>query len=136
MIETKNLTKKFGQNTALNNLNFKVNEGEIFCFLGANGAGKTTTINLLLGFLEPTTGEAFVNGLNVQSNLEVTRAAVAYIPEQVSLYPELTGYENLEFFVKLSGKLHNPDFLVTCLNDAGLAVEFHDRASSTYSKGP
>ena len=64
MIETKNLTKEFGQNTALNNLNFIVNEGEIFCFLGANGAGKTTTINLL-GFLEPTTGEAFINGLNV-----------------------------------------------------------------------
>ncbi|MAC92049.1 MAG: ABC transporter ATP-binding protein [Woeseiaceae bacterium] len=135
MIETKNLTKKFGQNTALNNLNFKISDGEIFCFLGANGAGKTTTINLLLGFLEPTTGEALINGLNVQSNLEMTRSSVAYIPEQVSLYPELTGYENLEFFVKLAGKTHGSDFLVTCLNDAGLAVEFHDKASSTYSKG-
>ena len=135
MIETKNLTKKFGQNTALNNLNFKISDGEIFCFLGANGAGKTTTINLLLGFLEPTTGEALINGLNVQSNLEMTRSSVAYIPEQVSLYPELTGYENLEFFVKLAGKTHDSDFLVTCLNDAGLTVEFHDKASSTYSKG-
>ena len=135
MIKTKSLTKKFDQSIVLNGLDFNVDKGEIFCFLGANGAGKTTTINLLLGFLEPTSGEALINGLNVQDNLEATRAAVAYIPEQVSLYPELTGFENLDFFVKLAGKSHDLDFLVSCLEDAGLACEFHDSLSSTYSKG-
>ena len=90
MIETKKLTKKFGKNIALNNLDFNVEKGEIFCFLGANGAGKTTTINLLLGFLEPTSGEALINGLIVQDNIEASRSTLAYIPEQVSLYPELT----------------------------------------------
>jgi len=135
MIETKKLTKKFGKNIALNNLDFNVEKGEIFCFLGANGAGKTTTINLLLGFLEPTSGEALINGLNVQNNIEASRSSLAYIPEQVSLYPELTGYENLEFFVKLAGKSHTSDFLVSCLENAGLAGDFHNITSNTYSKG-
>ena len=135
MIETKKLTKKFGKNIALNNLDFNVEKGEIFCFLGANGAGKTTTINLLLGFLEPTSGEALINGLNVQNNIEASRSSLAYIPEQVSLYPELTGYENLEFFVKLAGKSHTSDFLVSCLENAGLAGDFHNITTNTYSKG-
>ncbi len=135
MIETKNLTKTFDQNTVLEGLEFKVEKGEIFCFLGANGAGKTTTINLLLGFLKPTNGEALINGLSVKDNIEATRAAVAYIPEQVSLYPEFTGMENLEFFVKLAGKTNDPDYLASCLEDAGLASEFHHSYSSTYSKG-
>jgi|TARA_B110000444_G_scaffold86328_1_gene81611 ABC-2 type transport system ATP-binding protein len=135
MIETRNLSKKFGQNTVLDSLNFSVSQGEIFCFLGANGAGKTTTINLLLGFLKPTSGEAFINEMDVQDNLETTRAAVAYIPEQVSLYPELTGFENLEFFVRLARKPHDSEFLVSCLENAGLACEFHNMFSSTYSKG-
>lgn len=135
MIETKNLTKTFDQSTVLEGLEFKVEKGEIFCFLGANGAGKTTTINLLLGFLKPTNGEALINGLSVKDNIEATRAAVAYIPEQVSLYPEFTGMENLEFFVKLAGKTNDPDYLASCLEDAGLASEFHHSYSSTYSKG-
>lgn len=66
MLEAIQLTKKFGALTALNSLDLKVGAGEIVCLLGANGAGKTTTINLFLGFLEPTSGEALVNGLNVQ----------------------------------------------------------------------
>ena len=84
MIETKKLTKKFGKNIALNNLDFNVEKGEIFCFLGANGAGKTTTINLLLGFLEPTSGEALINGLNVQEKIESTRSSLEKITEQDS----------------------------------------------------
>ena len=68
MITTTNLTKKYGEHTALNQLNLKVNEGEIYCLLGANGAGKTTTINLLLGFVSPTSGSAHISQLNVHEN--------------------------------------------------------------------
>ena len=65
MLETKHLTKKYNSTTALNDLNLKVNAGEIYCLLGANGAGKTTTINLLMNFIQPTSGEAFINRMDV-----------------------------------------------------------------------
>lgn len=135
MISIHNLTKVFGEHTALQNLNITVEEGEIFCFLGANGAGKTTTINLLLGFLEPTEGDAYIDGKSLLTDPVSTRTNTAYIPEQVALYPELTGLENLEFFSKLAGKMHDQAFLITCLENAGLAAEFHNKPSSTYSKG-
>ena len=77
MIETRNLSKKFGQNTVLDNLNFSVSQGEIFCFLGANGAGKTTTINLLLGFLKPTSGEAFIHKMIVLIAVPISISALS-----------------------------------------------------------
>ena len=135
-LSIKNLSKKYNSGVqALKSVSFDVEKGDFFALLGPNGAGKTTTINLLLGFLEPTSGEALINGLNVQDNIEASRSSLAYIPEQVSLYPELTGYENLEFFVKLAGKSHTSDFLVSCLEDAGLAGDFHNITTNTYSKG-
>jgi ABC-2 type transport system ATP-binding protein len=102
LLLAQNLTKKFKSNLALSDLNLTVCESEIVCLLGANGAGKTTTINLFLGFLKPTSGKAFVDGLEVSENLNEVRAKLAYVPEQVSLYPSLTGLENLDYFVKLS----------------------------------
>ena len=92
------LTKKFQSKTALHELNLSVRRSEVVCLLGANGAGKTTTINLFLGFLKPTTGAAYVDGLEVSSNLDEVRKKIAYVPEQVSLYPSLTGLENLDYF--------------------------------------
>ena len=102
LLLAQNLTKKFKSNSALCDLNLTVRESEILCLLGANGAGKTTTINLFLGFLKPTSGKAFVDGLDVCENLNEVRKKLAYVPEQVSLYPSLTGLENLDYFVKLS----------------------------------
>ena len=107
MLEAKQLTKKFGALTALDALDLKVDVGEVVCLLGANGAGKTTTINLFLGFLEPSSGAAFVNGLNVQQAPLETKKHLAYIPEQVALYPQLTGIENLDYFSTFVGRPPN-----------------------------
>lgn len=134
-IEIKGLRKQFGPKTALAGLNLSVSPGEIVCLLGANGAGKTTTINLLLGFLEPTNGTALINGCNSAIEPLMARENIAYIPEKVALYPELTGYENLEFFSKLAGGNSSKSELMDCLNKAGFPLESVNLPSSDYSKG-
>lgn len=103
MIKTKNLTKKYGDFTALHNLNIEIKEGEIFCLLGANGAGKSTTINLLLNFISPTSGNAFINELDVVENTKKTKSFLTYIPENLMLYPTLTAVENLDYFLGIGG---------------------------------
>lgn len=135
MLEAKQLTKKFGALTALESLDLKVDSNEIVCLLGANGAGKTTTINLFLGFLEPTSGGAFVNSLNVSQAPLETKKHLAYIPEQVALYPQLSGLENLDFFLRLSGAKHSSAKLLSILKDAGLDETAARRRASSYSKG-
>ena len=102
MLIAKNLTKKFGSFTALDSLNLSVGAGEVFCLLGANGAGKTTTINLFMGFIRPTSGQATINGLDVAYRSTETKKYLAYIPETLNLYGNLTGSENLQFFAGLS----------------------------------
>jgi len=103
MLEAKGLSKSDNGHAALKDLNLTVAPGEVFCLLGANGAGKTTTINLFLNFIQPTAGAAHVNGLDVtQASLE-SKNYFAYIPEQVPLYRNLTGLENLEYFTALAG---------------------------------
>lgn len=104
ILEALGLTKTFGKATALDNLNLSVKAGEIVCLLGANGAGKTTTLNLFLGFLAPTSGEARVAGNSVHENPAATRAMLGYVAEIVSLYPTLSGAENLAFFHALAGR--------------------------------
>jgi ABC-2 type transport system ATP-binding protein len=89
MLEAHDLTKRYGAHTALNGLTLTVAPGEVFCLLGANGAGKTTTINLFLNFIEPTSGTAHINGLDVTKAPLETKKHVAYIPEQVRLYRNL-----------------------------------------------
>lgn len=135
MLEAKKLSKSYGPHWALKDLSINIAAGEIFCFLGANGAGKTTTINLFLGFLEPTEGDALIDGKVVSADPIAARENIAYIPEQVALYPDLTGYENLEFFAKLAGKNMSKNELLECLHKAGLPKEAVDKASSNYSKG-
>jgi ABC-2 type transport system ATP-binding protein len=104
MLKAQNLGRQFDNTWALRALDLDVAPGEIQCLLGANGAGKTTTINLFLGFLQPSCGAAFVNGQEVARDARAARAQLAYVPEQVALYPTLTGVENLEYFTKLAGK--------------------------------
>ena len=98
MLEAVNLTKTYGKQNALDALNLSVKKGEIFCLLGQNGAGKTTTINLFLGLIEATSGEALVNGISIKPNQNSTTKMIAYIPEVVQLYGNLSGVENLDFF--------------------------------------
>ena len=103
IIKTENLTKEYGQVTAVKKLNLKIKEGEIFGLLGPNGAGKTTTILMLMGLTEPTAGRALVAGRNVLwEPLEVKRI-IGYLPDNVGFYEELTGRENLQYTARLNG---------------------------------
>ena len=136
MLKTLDLTKKYQDTTALDALNLTVEAGEIYCLLGANGAGKTTTINLLLNFIQPDGGKAFIKGLDVTENPLETKKFIAYIPEQVNLYRNLTGLENLEYFTSLAGQTdYRADDLRQFLRDAGLQSAAIDRRVSGYSKG-
>jgi ABC-2 type transport system ATP-binding protein len=104
VLEARDLTKRYGDHLALDRLTFTVAAGETLCLLGANGAGKTTTLNLFLGFTVPTTGQALVAGHDVAANPAAARAALGYVAEVVSLYPSLSGAENLAFFAQLAGQ--------------------------------
>jgi ABC-2 type transport system ATP-binding protein len=135
MLEAINLSKSYKEHVALNNLNLTINEGNIYCLLGANGAGKSTTINLFLNFIEPTNGEARINGMCVHRNSLESKKYLTYIPENLMLYPMLSGFENLEFFCGLSGKKYPKDQLISFLREAGLQENFIHKRVSTYSKG-
>lgn len=135
MLTATNLTKKYGDHTALNALNLTIKEGEIFALLGQNGAGKTTTINLFLGFIEPTSGELEINNISVTANNQETKKHVAYIPETVMLYPNLTGLENLKFFSSLAGFNYSDGELTYFLDKAGLQAKAHNQNLGSYSKG-
>jgi ABC-2 type transport system ATP-binding protein len=97
-IETISLTKRFGAFTAVDQISFAVERGEIFGFLGPNGAGKTTTIRILMGLIEPTSGAARVLGYDVTRQAEAIRAGIGYMSQRFSLYNDLTVVENLNFF--------------------------------------
>ncbi|WP_159467838.1 ABC transporter ATP-binding protein [Dyadobacter sp. 3J3] len=135
MLEAKNLTKKYGSYTALNKLNLTIQEGEIFALLGQNGAGKTTTINLFLGFLEPTEGSATINGVSVAEYPQEIKKYLAYIPETVMIYPNLTGIENLQYFSSLAGFDYSKKELADLLSRAGLQSQAFEQRLSGYSKG-
>ncbi|WP_109434250.1 ABC transporter ATP-binding protein [Aquimarina sp. AU119] len=135
MITTNNLTKKYNDQTALDQLNLQVGKGEIYCLLGANGAGKTTTINLLLGFIEPTSGDALINDLNVFENPKETKKFLAYIPENLMLYPSLSAIENLDYFSGIAGKKLSKENLISFLIEAGLQEDAFEKRVSAFSKG-
>ena len=97
-IEVKNLTKKFGSFTSVDNISFNVKHAEIFGFLGANGAGKSTTIRMLCGILEPTSGDAMVGGFSVAKNPDGVKKNIGYMSQRFSLYNDLAVGENLDFF--------------------------------------
>ena len=134
MLKISNVETFYGKIQALRGVDLDVNQGEIVSLIGSNGAGKSTTINMLLGFIEPDSGSATINEINV-SNHDESRLNIGYISENVSLYPYLTGYENLEYFCKLSGKNLSKSKLKSLLNECGLEEEVHNRMLSKYSKG-
>jgi ABC-2 type transport system ATP-binding protein len=135
MLQAKNLTKTYGEQTALHSLNLTINEGEIFALLGQNGAGKTTTINCFLGFIQPSGGSASINGVSVAENALETKKYLAYIPETVMLYPNLSGIENLKFFSSLAGFSYGKEELSSFLSKAGLQNTAHNQRVGGYSKG-
>ncbi|WP_200411654.1 ABC transporter ATP-binding protein [Virgibacillus salexigens] len=103
VLQTTNLTKKFGKFTALDGVNIEVNEGEVYGFIGPNGAGKSTTIRILLGILKATKGNVTIFGKDAWSDAVSIHERIAYVPGDVNLWPNLTGGEVIDLFVKLRG---------------------------------
>lgn len=103
VLETKNLTKIYNGTPVVNNLNLKIEEGEIFGFLGPNGAGKTTTILMILGLTEPSSGEVSVFGYNSTREPLKVKRITSYLPENVGFYEDLTAWENLIYVTRLNG---------------------------------
>lgn len=101
MIEVKNVTKKYGDFTAVKNINFNIKEGEIVGLLGPNGAGKSTTMNMITGYIEPTEGEIIINGNNISKNPKKAKAQIGYMPEGVPLYSDLTVKEFVTYMAEL-----------------------------------
>ena len=103
VIEVENLTKKFGDFTAVNSISFEVKKGEIFGFLGANGAGKATAMKMLIGIAKPTSGNAQVAGFDVFSQPEEIKKNIGYMSQKFALYDDLTVKENITFFGGIYG---------------------------------
>ena len=135
MLQAKNLTKEFNSKKVLDDVNLSVNKNEVYCLLGQNGAGKTTTINIFLGFIEASGGQALINGKEVHSSRAEANKMIAYIPEVVQLYGNLSGIENLDFFSRLAGFAYTHAELAEFLGKSGLQGEAQSRRLSTYSKG-
>jgi ABC-2 type transport system ATP-binding protein len=136
ILEARSLVKKYGDLTAVNDVNLAIQQGEIFGLLGPNGAGKTTIISIITGLLEPTNGSITVDGLDLQTDTNAVKAKLGLVPQELALYPTLTTRDNLDFFGSiygLGGK-HLRERV-----DAMLAmVELTDRADEavkTYSGG-
>jgi ABC-2 type transport system ATP-binding protein len=135
MLTAKQLNKRYGDTLALQSLDLAVSAGEIYALLGPNGAGKTTTINCFLGFVTPDGGKACVGGRDVAAEPLAARRQLAYIPEQVNLYGQFSGLENLAYFAELAGHRYDESRLRGFLVEAGLASEDHLRRAIGYSKG-
>ena len=133
MLQAKELCMRYDDKLALKDLSFSVAPGEIFCLLGQNGAGKTTTINIFLGLLTPTSGEALLDTASVTHT--AVRKSIAYIPEIVQLYGNLSGLENLEFFSRLAGFVYTKEALADFLRQADLQEDAYQKRLATYSKG-
>ena len=137
MLQAIDLSKRYedGQ-LALDNLSLDVNEGEIFCLLGANGAGKTTTINLFLNFIEPSSGQALINGIDVTKRPLEAKKHVAYVSENVMLYGNFTARQNLDFFARLGGRtdLTREDYHMM-MRQVGLQESAFEARVKTFSKG-
>jgi ABC-2 type transport system ATP-binding protein len=101
VLEARGLTKRYNSITAVDGVSFQVNAGEVYGYLGPNGSGKSTTVKMLVGFLEPTVGHIFLDGVDIRSDLIGYRRQLGYVPEEPQLYPYLSGKEYLELVGRL-----------------------------------
>lgn len=122
-IEVSNLTKIYGQQKAINNISFKIDKAEIVGFLGPNGAGKSTTMKIITGYLEADNGNAFVSGLNVESNKTETKKKIGYLPEGNPLYYEMYVREYLEFIANVHQIKNIKSRIEEVITLTGLTIE-------------
>ena len=136
MIQTQELTKIYGDITAVDHLNLTVDEGEIFGFLGPNGAGKTTTILLLLGLSMPTSGTALVGGYDVVNNSKDVRTIAGNLPEFAGYYEDLTPNQNLDYIGRLNdlSRAEREERITDLLADVGLS-KWKDTKVEKFSRG-
>ena len=137
MLEAARLPKRYEDGLlALDHVSFTVAPGEVYAMLGGNGAGKTTTINLFLNFLEPTEGEARINGIVTHREPLLAKEKVAFVSENVMLYPNFTAVQNLDYFARLGSKRRftRKDYEEALLR-VGLQKEAHDKRLRSFSKG-
>jgi ABC-2 type transport system ATP-binding protein len=137
MLEARDLTKRYEDGLlALDHLNLTVDDGELFCLLGANGAGKTTTINLFLDFIRPTEGVASVDGIQVEASPLEAKRRLAYVSENVMLYGSFTARQNLEFFARLAGRAdRSREEYHMILRRVGLPEKAFEQQVKRFSKG-
>lgn len=136
MIEVKNLTKKYGANIAVNDLNFTIERGKIYGFLGPNGAGKSTTMNMLTGCLAPSDGTVLIDGIDIQDDTVKAKKLIGYLPETPPVYPDMTPEEYLSFVAKAKGvkRKHVADEVLSVMEETGL-TQMKDRLIKNLSKG-
>ena len=122
MIEVKNVTKKYGNFTAVDNITFNVKDGEVVGLLGQNGAGKSTTMNMITGFIEPTEGTIIINGYDIMKKSLKAKKQIGYMPENVPLYPELTVKEFVSYMaeLKLVGRKERKQEVENAIKETGL----------------
>lgn len=133
VLDIRNLTKKFGERVAVNNVSFVVREGEIFGFLGANGAGKSTTIKMITGLTTITSGDIFIDGNSVKYKFEQAMEKVGTIVEIPEFYNYLTGYQNLKYLAKLSN-ITDKNQIDKVVSIVGLSNRIHEKVGK-YSLG-
>lgn len=136
MIEVTNLTKKYGNHIAVDNLSFHLEKGRIYGFLGPNGAGKSTTMNMLTGYLAPTEGTVLINGKDIQKEPEEAKSCIGYLPEQPPVYMDMTVLEYLTFVAELK-KLPRKDRAaeIESVMEMTFIGDMRDRLIKNLSKG-
>lgn len=134
MLKVENIVKRFSQLLAVNDVSFEVDDGEIFGFLGPNGAGKTTTIKIISGLIKPTSGNVYLDKINVIKNPIEAKRNIAYIPDEPFVYPYLTGREFLNFIAEIYSikdcEKDIKDFL-----DMFSLTQYADKLLGSYSHG-
>lgn len=133
-IEVKELTKTYGQQLAVNNINFKINNGEIVGFLGPNGAGKSTTMKMICCYLSPTSGDVFVNGESIKNNQLKIKSELGYLPENNPLYEEMYVKEFLGFIAQIHKIKDTKQAVNEVIEKVGLSKEAHKKIEQL-SKG-
>ncbi len=129
-VEAKNLTKQYGYFYGLKDASFQVISGEIFGLFGPNGAGKTTLIRLIAALTHPTKGEAYVFGLNVKNEAEKIKEEIGILTDHSLLYDDLTGKENLEFYLKMYG-IHGKNEIEKKIDETTRILKVEDRLDDT-----